>query len=80
MLDRPDWENEEDYPKKWSHSGLWASLRILLTGSWQFTRVQMLVSLPNAGRPLTGKEMEDIHREMLRGYLAQKPSVKQSLA
>ena len=74
MLNQPNWDDDGDYPKRWTSSGLWASLRILLVGNWQFTQVQMLVSLPNPGTPLAGKEIEDIHREMLRGYLAQHPN------
>jgi len=53
---------------------------MLLVGSWQFTKVQMLVSLPNDGKPLTGKEMEDIHLDMLRGYLAQQRDAQPCLA
>jgi hypothetical protein len=72
VLDQPDWNDQGEYPQRWFFSGLWASLRVLIVGSWQFTQVQMLVSLPNDREPLPGQKIQDIYLAMLRASYAQK--------
>ena len=72
MLEKPDWNNEGEFPQRWTFSGLWASLRILVAGSWQFTQVQMLVSPPNDRAPLPGQRIQEIYVSMLRASCAQK--------
>ncbi|MFN2247825.1 MAG: hypothetical protein ACK2U4_12020 [Candidatus Promineifilaceae bacterium] len=66
MLKKPDWSDEGEFPQRWTFSGLWASLRILVAGSWQFTQVQMLVSPPNDRKPLSGQKIQEIYLSMLR--------------
>jgi hypothetical protein len=72
MLKKPDWSDEGEFPQRWTFSGLWASLRILVAGSWQFTQVQMLVSPPNDRKPLSGQKIQEIYLSMLRASYAQK--------
>lgn len=72
MLEKPDWSNEEEFPQRWTFSGLWASLRILVAGSWQFTQVQMLVSPPNDRKPLSGQRIQEIYLSMLSSSCMQK--------
>ncbi len=72
MLEKPDWNDDGEFPQRWTFAGLWASLRILVAGSWQFTQVQMLVSPPNDRAPLPGQRIQEIYVSMLRASCAQK--------
>ncbi len=72
MLEKPDWNDEGEFPSRWTFAGLRASLRILVAGSWQFTQVQMLVSPPNDREPLSGQRIQEIYVSMLRASCAQK--------
>ena len=75
MLEKPDWNDEGEFPKRWTFTGIWASLRILVAGSWQFTQVQMLVSPPNDGEPLSGQRIQEIYASTLRASCVQKGDV-----
>lgn len=75
MLEKPDWNDEGEFPKRWTFTGISASLRILVAGSWQFTQVQMLVSPPNDGEPLSGQRIQEIYVSMLRASCVQKGDV-----
>ena len=75
MLEKPDWNDEGEFPKRWTFTGIWASLRILVAGSWQFTQVQMLVSPPNDGEPLSGQRIQEIYVSTLLSSCVQKGDV-----
>ena len=75
MLEKPDWNDEGEFPKRWTFTGIWASLRILVAGSWQFTQVQMLVSPQSDGEPLSGQRIQEIYVSMLRASCVQKRDV-----